>query len=903
MKPGRYNVRTACCYCGTGCGIELTVEGGSVIALRGDESHPANQGRLCSKGRELHHTVHTADRLLRPHMRSRLDQALAPVDWDTALDHAASGLAGIIRDHGPKAVAFYASGQLLTEDYYVLNKLMKGFIGCNNIDTNSRLCMSSAVAGYKRAFGADGPPTCYADIEQAEHFFIIGANPAYAHPIVFRRMEAAKEANADLKVVVADPRRTDTCSIADLHLQLAPGTDVALLQAMLNVLIWESALDEAFIEFNTSGFEQVRKRVHAMTPRKAAAICGLEAADIVRAALWFAERRTLSFWCQGMNQSVAGTDKNNALLNLHLATGQIGKPGCGPFSLTGQPNAMGGREVGGLANMLAAHRDYTHAGQRDEVARFWGVEGVSDKPGLTATELFDALEDGRVKAVWIVCTNPVVSMPDARRAEQALQKADLVIVSDAYHPTDTTRLAHVLFPAAGWAEKEGTLTNSERRITHVQQALPEPGVSQPDWKIATRLALRLGEKLGRDWSAAFAYEKAEDVFNEYKQLTRGMDLDITGLSYGLLDEQGPQQWPFPEGATPCREIRLYADHHFATPDGKARFVDMVYRPVAEPADADYPLSLTTGRIRDQWHTMTKSGQVPSLMQHASMPYLQMHPEDAAIRGLREDQLVRVCSRRGEVIVPVKIGDGIRKGLVFLPMHWGELTARRGRANSLTQSVVDPISKEPEFKHAAVQVAAFEYAWRGVMLMRGSQLCLGRQMIEGYDYGAVACTGADHPVTVVELACIKTLEVEQYKRLDQLLEQGRSLESLVYSDRKHGIHRRAWLDDGRLIAVRWIGGDVHAVQWLRQLMLEGRDVGELRPYLLAPGGPVNKEDSKGPIICACQHVGETELKSAIRDGAASVDAIKACTLAGTGCGSCVPEIKRLLAGAIPPARWR
>ncbi|MDQ6996006.1 MAG: molybdopterin-dependent oxidoreductase, partial [Mariprofundus sp.] len=463
-------VNSACSYCGTGCGIRLETDGQRIISLAGDEQHPTNHGKLCSKGRELHHTVRTDDRLLHPQLRTSLKAPFAPVDWDTALDYGAQKFADIIRQYGPDAVAFYVSGQLLTEDYYVFNKLMKGFIGSNNIDTNSRLCMSSAVVGYKRAFGADGPPTCYDDIELAESYFIIGANPAYAHPIVFRRMEAAKEANPDLKIVVADPRRTDTCSIADLHLPLKPGTDVPLLQAMLNVMVWEGLIDERYIDQYTHGFDPLRDSVQQMTPRKAAEICGLDAADIVKAALWFVENKTLSFWTMGMNQSTSGSDKNNALLNLHLATGQVGKPGCGPFSLTGQPNAMGGREVGGMANMLAAHRDYTNPEHRREVADYWGVDAVSEKPGLTATELFDALESGTVKAVWIACTNPVVSMPDAKRAEAALKKAKLVMVSDAYHPTDTTRFAHILFPAAGWAEKEGTVTNSERRITHLQQA-------------------------------------------------------------------------------------------------------------------------------------------------------------------------------------------------------------------------------------------------------------------------------------------------------------------------------------------------------------------------------------------------------------------------------------------------
>jgi len=886
-------VNTVCSYCGTGCGICLETDGQRIISLRGNPDHPANHGKLCSKGRELHHTVDSDDRLLQPQLRTSIDDPFAPVDWATALDYGAEKFAKIIREHGPDAVAFYVSGQLLTEDYYVFNKLMKGFIGSNNIDTNSRLCMSSAVAGYKRAFGADGPPTCYADIELAESYFIIGANPAYAHPIVFQRMEAAKKANPNLKVVLADPRRTATCAMADLYLPLKPGTDVPLLQAMLNVMLWEDLIDHDYIAQHTHGFAAMAAQVRAMTPRKAAHICGLNAADIVQAALWFAEHKTLSFWTMGMNQSTSGTDKNSALLNLHLATGQIGKAGCGPFSLTGQPNAMGGREVGGMANMLAAHRDYTNPQHRQEVADYWGVDDLPQRPGLTATELFDALEAGRVKAVWIACTNPVVSMPDAKRAEAALRKAELVMVSDAYHPTDTTKFAHLLLPAAGWAEKEGTLTNSERAISHLQQALPAAGLSRPDWRIAADFARLLGKKLGRDWDAAFGFTNAEAVFNEHRGLTRGKDIDITGLSYALLDAQGPQQWPFPEGATPNTTKRLYADARFETADGLGHFANVVYRPVAEATDAAYPIALTTGRIRDQWHTMTKTGNVPSLLQHVAAPALHMHPEDARARDLSDTSLVVVESRRGRAVVAVEITADVRQGVAFLPMHWGDMTARGGRANNLTQAAVDPISKEPEFKHSAVQVTRFEPVWRGIMLMAGQKTALGRQMIEGYTYGVVACAGNDHPVTSIEVACTQPLSEAHYQRLDQMLAHDQHGETLTYADHNQGIYRKAWLDDGHVVAVRWLGGDIQEAKWLRKLMLEGRDVGELRPYLLAPTSPINKADTKGKIICACNNVGALELKAAIAGGNRSIEALKACTLAGTGCGSCIPEMKRLL----------
>ncbi len=889
-----HKVNSACSYCGTGCGIVLETDGEKIISLNGDTQHPTNQGKLCSKGRELHKTVDSKDRLLVPQLRTSLDAPFAPVDWDTALNHTAQKFADIIQEYGPDAVAFYVSGQLLTEDYYVFNKLMKGFIGSNNIDTNSRLCMSSAVAGYKRAFGADGPPTCYDDIEKSSCYFITGANPAYAHPIVFRRLEAAKEANPALKVIVVDPRRTDTCSIADLHLPLKPGTDVVLYQAMLHVLLQEGFADEDYIANHTVGFAAVKEKALALNVGEAAAICGLNPEDIIQAARWFGENKTLSFWTMGLNQSSSGSDKNNALINLHLATGQVGKEGCGPFSLTGQPNAMGGREVGGMANMLAAHRDYTNPQHRKEVTDYWGVDDVSSKPGLTATELFSALEEGTVKAVWIACTNPIVSMPDAKRAEAALKKAELVMVSDAYHPTDTTKLAHVLFPASGWAEKHGTITNTERRITHLQQAIPKAGLSRDDWKIVADFAVVLGNKLGKNWSQAFAYDTASDVFDEHCGLTKGMDIDISGLSYAVLDEFGPQQWPYKKGDKPNQIKRLYTDNIYETADKKAHFIDVDYRPVAEPTDEKYPLSLTTGRIRDQWHTMTKSGVVPQLMQHIPMPTLQIHPDDAAKFGIKDEQLVQLDSRQGRVIAPAQISKDIRQGLLFLPMHWGEMTAKGGRANNLIKTAVDPVSKEPEFKHAAVRIAPFQAAWHGMMLMAGQHTDLGRKMIEPYTYGVVACAGQKYPVTSIDLACTQPLQDEQYKRLDHILEQGKPFEVLTYSDRRLGINRKAWIDaDGHLVAVRWVGGDIGEAKWLRKLMLEGTDVGDMRPFLLAPSSVVNTEDTKGKIICACHNVGEIEIKEAIASGCGDLETLKNCTKAGTGCGSCVPEMKRLL----------
>lgn len=886
-------IKSVCSYCGTGCGVEIAVSEGKIVGVEGDTSHSANYGMLCSKGRNLHHTVDTKDRLLEPLIRNDLNEEFKISSMNEALSVGAKKFADIIKEHGPDSVAFYVSGQLLTEDYYVFNKLMKGFVGSNNIDTNSRLCMSSAVAGYKRAFGVDGPPCCYDDIDEADNIFIFGANPAYAHPIIFRRIEKAKEKRPHLKVVVIDPRRTDSTSIADLHLKVRPGTDVVLLQAMLNVLMWEGLVDEDFIKKHTNGSEEVFERAKVMTPKKASKICGVKPSYIVRAAHWFANGNSLSFWTMGFNQSTSGTDKNNALINLHLATGQIGKAGAGPFSLTGQPNAMGGREVGGLSNLLPAHRNLDNQKDREDVAKLWGVEKVRKEPGLTATEIFDGLNSGKVKAVWIACTNPVVSMPNAGIVEEGLKKAELVMVSDAYHPTDTTNFAHILLPAAGWGEKDGTVTNSERSISYLNKAIEPIGNAMADWKIATEFALKLGYELGKDWSENFNYKNTEDIFNEHRETTRGTDCDITGLSYGLLKSEGPKQWPVTEDNIEGTK-RLYTNNIFQTKDGKANFVDVEFKDVAEPTDKDYPFSLTTGRIRDQWHTRTKTSQVPSLNQHVTHPRISMSPKDAEELGIKEKELVRVISRRGEVVVPLRITEDILDGLAFMPMHWGNLSSTGGRINTVVNNFVDPISKEPEFKHSAVSVKRYNPLWRGTFLLKGDEEKLGQDLIKDFQYGVVNVQGMDNIITRIDVASKEPLSFEMVKGFDDFLFSSIQCESITYMDKSSGIYKRAWTDSESLNAVRFIGPYIDDVEWTKSLMLEGQLISDdIRPFLLAPGGGLVKEDAKGEIICACNNVGEKEILKAIDEGVETVDGIKKCLNAGTGCGSCVPEIKRLI----------
>ncbi len=838
--PGLRWVRSACPYCGVGCGLLAGVEGGQIVRIKGDPDHPANFGELCAKAVFLPPALRTADRCRYPLARPRRDAPLERVTWDGALARAARKIRETVVRHGPDAVAVYGSGQLLTEDYYVWNKLVRGVLGTNNFDSNSRLCMASAAAAYAQVFGADGPPTAYADIELADCVFLIGTNTAECHPIVFRRIEKAKRRRPELRVLVADPRRTETADLADLHLPLRPGSDIALLNAMLHVCLAEGLVDRAFIEAHTTGFDAVADSVARYTPDYAAEVCALPRAAIVDAARTFGRARAaLSFWSMGLNQSTVGVAKNTALMNLHLATGQVARPGAGPFSLTGQPNAMGGREVGGLAHLLPGYRSVARAEDRAEVAAAWGIpaEHLSPRPGLTAVELFEALAAGRVRVLWVICTNPAASMPELDLVERALRQAELVVVQDAYHPTETSRFADIVLPAAQWGERDGVMTNSERRITYLPKLVEPPGEALPDWQIGVRLARALGA------GHAFPYDSAEAVFEEFKRLTRGRPADITGVSYARLRSEGPLQWPCPEGAgadapaaaasapaasapvgtppgepsqlgpgsagpaalsatTPGRRAeaaagratalssrlsgdpgrgrapgeavamgagsaeraadrapedavrapgtsagiradgrppaigegaggggeegagqstgrpaaapgsrsrhpgtaRLYQDRRFATPDGRARFVVSEHAAPHEEVSTAYPLILTTGRLKNQWHTMTRTGKVEALLKGAREPFLEMNAADAARLGIRDAAFVEVASRRGKAVVQVRVTEEIAPGTCFMPFHWGRESGHYKAANNLTVRAFDPVSKEPELKFCAVRVA-------------------------------------------------------------------------------------------------------------------------------------------------------------------------------------------------------
>ena len=693
------SVRSVCPYCATGCGLVVEVRNGHVRSVRGDKHHPSNFGSLCRKGALLDEVLDTPDRLLYPQVRDSLDQPFRRVTWDEAIAFAASRFKASIERGGPDSVAFYGSGQLLTEDYYLFGKLAKGYIGTNNQDTNSRLCMTSASAAYGMAFGVDGPPCTYEDIDAADAFLILGANIEACHPVLFKRIEQRKRGNRNVKVIVVDPRRTPTAAIADIHLAIRPGTDVALLNSMLAEIVISGLVDQAFIDAHTEGWDETLAAAKRYTAERVARGIGVDAEDIRRAALAYARAgAALSLWTMGANQSTAGVDKNLALINLALATGNIGRPGAGPFSLTGQPNAMGGREAGGLAHTLPGHRNVANPEHRREMEEFWGVpeETISAKPGLTAVEMFDAIGKRQVTAVWIAATNPVASMPNADAVSGALRTADVVVVQDAYHPTETTQLAHVLLPAAQWSEHAGTMTNAERRVCVLEQATAAPGEAQPDWQIFCRFAEAMGH------GEAFAYQNVEAIFEEFKQTTAGRDLDMTGMSYELLRASGGLQWPLPTGRRGGTK-RLYADGIFPTSSGRARFNAVEYRPAAEPIDADFPFILTTGRVKDQWHTRTRTGKVKKLVAGDPEPFIEISPFDARDLGIEQGKLVEVASRRSAVRLRARVTDTMRPGVLFVPFHWSRLWSTETDVNRIVSGAFDPISKEPELKYTAVSI--------------------------------------------------------------------------------------------------------------------------------------------------------------------------------------------------------
>ena len=924
--------KSTCPYCGVGCGVVITSEGEQITGVRGDPDHPANFGRLCTKGSTLHLTASSAitrqTRLLQPMRRWQRGQAAQAVTWDAALDLAAGKFSQIIQERGPDAVGFYISGQLLTEDYYVFNKLAKGLIGTNNVDTNSRLCMSSAVAGYKQTLGADAPPACYDDVNHASCLFIIGSNTAFAHPILFRRIEDAKARNPALTIIFCDPRKTDTAGIADLYLPIQPGTDVMLFNGLLHIMLWEGWIDTGFIAAHTNGFDALKATVRDYTPELVAQTCGIRKEDLLACARMFSTSpATLSLYCQGLNQSSSGTAKNAALINLHLATGQIGKPGAGPFSLTGQPNAMGGREVGGLANLLSAHRDMANPMHRAEVAALWGVDSVPDKPGKTAVEMFQAAADGEIKALWIACTNPAQSMPDQATVRRALERAEFVVVQEAFATAATCDYADLLLPATTWGEKEGTVTNSERCITRVRAAVAAPGQTRHDWSIAVEFANRL-----QPGNHLFAYPGPEAIWNEHRASTQGRDLDITGLSYALLETQGPQQWPYPQGAT-SGKTRLYEDGIFPTPDGRANFVNTVYKPLAEPRESRYPFSLTTGRLRDQWHGMSRTGTLGRLFGHVAEPCVQMNPQDMARRLLKDGDLVHVTSKRGSIVVPLQASSEVGFSQAFIAMHWGEeylsgcssTGLPLAGVNALTTSAYCPSSKQPELKHAAVKILKAELPWQllAVAWLSESAVLAARaelvKLMRLFPFASCVPFASNTPLTEVTAQRHGVLfrAAAHEAPPDELLAQIESRlgltgsDTMRYADKRKGQRRAMKMasmeaknaDASLQLEAFLLAGDTSAEAWIKTLLQDELPAQAYGRLLLAPGAkPPVAVQSKGKQVCSCFNVTESAIQSHLSQAHGSADerfaSLQSGLKCGTNCGSCVPELKRLVQVSLP-----
>jgi assimilatory nitrate reductase catalytic subunit len=880
------DVRTTCPYCGVGCGVVARRVKES-FEIVGDDLHPANYGRLCSKGAALADTLGLEGRLLYPQLDGRR------VPWNEALCRVADGFADVIRRHGPDAVAFYVSGQLLTEDYYVANKLMKGFIGSANIDTNSRLCMASAVAAHKRAFGADLVPGCYEDFEHAELIVLVGSNTAWCHPVLFQRILAAKQRHPQLKLVVIDPRRTPTCAEADLHLPVRSGTDVWLFNGLLVWLESHGLIDRDFVKAHTDGVTRALEAAHASAadPEQVARMCGIDSGRIAKFYDLFAStERVVTAFSQGVNQSTAGTDKINSIINCHLLTGRIGKPGMGPFSLTGQPNAMGGREVGGMSNTLAAHFDLENDQHRILVQHFWNSPRIAARPGLKAVELFEAIHAGRVRAVWIMATNPLVSLPDAGRAREALERCDLVVVSDCTQRTDSTSLAHVLLPAAAWGEKDGLVTNSERCISRQRAFLPLPGEARPDWWIVCEVAKRMG------FASAFDYQTPYEIALEHARLASanlhsGRCFDISGLaavSRGQYNDLEPVQWPLP-GATNSGTARLFTDGRFYHPGGRARFVSTEPRRPAHQTDAEFPLVLNTGRIRDQWHSMTRTGRSARLCQHLPEVYADLHAQDALLLGLREGELARLTTRWGSMVARLRVSGEVARGSVFVPIHFSRSNSSDGMVGKLISPAVDALSGEPEFKHTPVRVEPFHVEWHGLVCVRQP---LGAPNVSWWSLSR------EDSFLRYELAG-RSRVTDWAEWVRELLgATDATADYLDYSDPAAGRYRAAYLIDEQLMAYACISQRPEFPSGIDVARLfDKRRIGDdERNGLLSARRGAGGTDL-GPIVCACFGVRRDAILAATREhGLVDEREIGLRLRAGTNCGSCRPEIRALIEAA-------
>ncbi len=879
------STKTTCPYCGVGCGVIVNMHENGRVEVLGDPDHPSNYGRLCSKGSALGETVYLAERLLYPEVDGE------QVSWELAYSHIAAKFSEVIKQHGPDAVAFYVSGQLLTEDYYVANKLMKGFIGSANIDTNSRLCMSSAVAAYKRAFGEDVVPCNYDDLERAQLIVLAGSNAAWCHPVLYQRIAQSKESNPNVKIISIDPRRTQTSDISDLHLSIRPGTDAVLFNGLLLWLEAAGELDQRFVNASTEGVEQALESASLSSPdvQTVAETCGLSVDEVEQFYRLFARtERVVTVFSQGISQSSSGVDKINSIINCHLLTGRIGRKGMGPFSFTGQPNAMGGREVGGLANQLAAHMEIDNAEHREIVSAFWQTKTLASKAGLKAVDCFDAIESKKIKAIWIMATNPVVSMPDADRVKAALQNCEFVVVSDCVANTDTSRLADVCLPATTWGERDGTVTNSERRISRQRPFLSAPGLAKHDWQIITELAQAMG------FEEAFRYRSAAEIFDEYARLTAykkapQRQLDLSGLCHMSLreyDDMPPLQWPVTDLANQQNNMPMYSDGLFSTENRRARFIAVTPQSPASSVSALYPFILNTGRVRDHWHTMTRTGMSPRLSAHRIEPFVEVHPDDAREFGLSDGKLAQISSETGtEIFVRIRVTQRQQRGSLFVPMHWNLQFSSQARVSSLIKTVVDPISGQPEFKHAVASIKSCDASWYGFIISRQKPVLKYSRYwarSRGKGFWRYEIAGKEKPADWATHA--KTL---------LNVEPGE--EWAEFYDKADGHYRAARFVGGHLDSVIFIDSSVLLPprDWLISLFQKDGISTRERLSLLQGVPPADVEDV-GRIICACFNVGEKTICHAVKNaGAKTAEAVGEICQAGTNCGSCRPEIAELI----------
>jgi assimilatory nitrate reductase catalytic subunit len=756
------------------------------------------------------------------------------------------------------------------------------------VDTNSRLCMASSVAGHIRAFGADTVPGTYEDLDHADLLVLVGSNTAWCHPVLFQRMVENKRVRG-AKIVVIDPRRTATAEDADLHLAIAPGMDVALFCGLLVHLADLCALDYRHIDAHTKGFENTLAQARAIAPDLAATarVTRLPRADVGRFFdLFRATPNTVTCFSQGVNQSAQGTDKVNAIINCHLASGRIGRRGQGPFSLTGQPNAMGGREVGGLANQLAAHMRFTPA-DIERVRRFWNAPGMAVREGAKAVQMFEAIARGRIKALWVMATNPAVSLPRARHVREALKTLGLFVVSENVRCNDTVGAgAHVLLPAAAWGEKDGTVTNSERRISRQRRFLPAAGEAKPDWWIVTQVARRMG------FAEQFPYGCAAEIFREHAALSafendgrRDFDIGtLATISDESFDALDPVQWPLRAGETPQeKDRRFFMNGGFYTTDHRARFIAPEPPAARVPTSRQFPFRLNTGRVRDQWHTMTRSGLSARLGTHAPEPFVEVHPADAKALDLADGDFAKVATRWGSCVLKVAVNEWQRRGCLFAPIHWSDATASTARVGDLVMPETDRYSGQPDAKATPASIAPVRFAFRGFALTR-------RPISPPPDtwWARVALARASGLL----LATNEGPEVWRGHAAQML-----GTELAEYVDQERGIYRAASFAAGELTGCLFIGAAETAPQWdaVKTLFAVETLTDEARRVLLS-GRSADGFVSGGQIVCACFSVGMATIRAAIQAGAASAQAIGEALRAGTNCGSCLPELKRLLADA-------